>query len=287
MKSEKLLKYRYDILKCINFFIFATFLIFNFLFLTASAENIKEPNVAGAFYPSEKKELEQEITGYFDQVQKTTLSGRPVVLISPHAGYIYSGPVAAFGYSELDSVSFDTVIILAPTHYFYFKGAALYGDGFFRTPLGDLKIDNSLSKELADENPRMFVFRPEYFQQEHSLEVQLPFLQKSLKPGFSILPVLLGDMTYDDCLVLAKYLAKVSEGKNILLVVSTDLSHYKSYDEAIYYDKRTIDFISKFDSKGLWDEVSGTSWNVCGIRPVVAGISFALFKNADKVNILK
>ncbi len=253
--------------------------------LVFAAENIKEPNVAGTFYPSDPKELSFVIQKYMREAQKTIVSGDPVVLISPHAGYIYSGPVAAYGYTVLSQMEFDTVIVLSATHYFDYHGASVYRDGVFRTPLGDLAIDEVLASKLIEKDPKLLFFDPKMFEREHSLETQLPFLQESLKAGFRILPVLIGEMNYDECVLLASYLANITDGKKVLVVASTDLSHYRPYEQAMIYDKKTAGFIRRGDPKGLWDDVAGTGWNVCGIRPVVVALNFAERKEAGSVEV--
>ena len=264
------------------------FCFFNFIFaLFAVAENIKQPNVAGAFYPSGKDELSSMVAKYIDEAPLVALEGEPVVLISPHAGYIYSGPVAAYGFKALSGKSFDTVVILAPSHYFAFKGASIYKQGAFRTPLGDLKIDSEFAGRIVNAGPKFLFFNPGLFEQEHSLEVELPFLQGSLKEGFKIVPIVLGDMTYEECEVLAGVLASILKGRRVLVVASTDLSHYKPYEEAMEYDTKTIKFITDLDPKGLWDAVAYTGWNVCGIRPVVTSMLYAKALGAEKVDVLK
>lgn len=258
-----------------------------FLACSVSAEKIKEPNVAGMFYPADPKELSFVIQKYMREAQKTIVSGDPVVLISPHAGYIYSGPVAAYGYAALSQMEFDTVIVLSATHYFEYHGASVYREGFFRTPLGEIAIDAEMSRKLIEKDPKLLFFDPKVFEREHSLETQLPFLQEALKAGFRILPVLIGEMSYDECVLLASYLSNIVDGKKVLVVASTDLSHYRPYEQATVYDMRTAGFIRRGESKELWDDVSGTGWNVCGIRPVAVAMNFAELKEARRVEVFR
>lgn len=265
------------------------FLVCSLWFVACSgyAENIKQPNVAGAFYPSDKDELAAMVARYTNEAGEVVLEGKPLVLISPHAGYIYSGPVAAYGFKALSGASFEAVVILAPSHYFSFKGASVYKQGYFKSPLGDLEVDKALADSLVRSNTNLIFSNPEFFRQEHSLEVQLPFLQESLKSGFKIVPVILGDMSFEDCRLLAAALAKVLKNKSVLVVASTDLSHYRSYEEAVQYDTNTINFIKGLDAKALWDVVADTGWNVCGIRPVATGLLYAKMAGADRAEILK
>lgn len=254
--------------------------------LCLAEETVKEPNVAGAFYPENKEELSRLIQSYLDRVKAAPFEGEPVVLISPHAGYIYSGPVAAYGYAALKDRNFDTVIILAPSHYFYFKGASVYKQGSFQTPLGPIEIDEPVASALLKKDSDLLFFAPEYFQQEHSVEVQLPFLQQSLGKGFKIVPIVVGDINIGECELLAQYLSEVVKDKHALVLASTDLSHYRPYDEALKYDHRTIDFIKNFDISGLWQSVSGVSWNICGIRPLAVSLFYAKQQGARDITVL-
>ncbi|HQP91860.1 MAG TPA: AmmeMemoRadiSam system protein B [Candidatus Omnitrophota bacterium] len=211
------------------------------------ASEVKEPNVAGQFYPSNKEELKGVILRYIDQAKQEAVEGSPVLLISPHAGYVYSGPVAAYGYAGLKGKKVDTVIILAASHFFPFKGISVYKEGIFKTPLGDITIDSEFASRLIKENTGLISDNRKVFEQEHSLEVQLPFLQVSLEPGFKIVPVIFGEADYADCVLFSKYLEKMARGKNVLVIASTDLSHYRTYDEALYFDKKTIESIRNFE----------------------------------------
>lgn len=264
---------------------FLFFLFFAYCDVFAQSK-IKEANVAGTFYPENKKELSGLIQDYLSHAKAQPLKGQPAVLISPHAGYVYSGPVAAHGYAALKGQSFDTVIILAPSHYFYFNGASIYKEGFFQTPLGRLEVDEVVSRELLEEGHDFLFYEPRYFEREHSLEVQLPFLQEVLQGGFKIIPILIGDMDIKKCELLAGYLSDISQNRRILVVASTDLSHYRSYEQALFYDQKTIDFIKNFDIVGLWHAVSGVSWNVCGIRPLVVSLFYAEREGARDIEVL-
>ncbi len=251
------------------------------------AQGVKEPNVAGAFYPADPEELSAMVDGYMGAAAVAPAQGTPLVLISPHAGYIYSGPVAAFGYKALAGRAFETVVILAASHRFPYEGASVYREGYFRTPLGDLKIDSGLADALIADPSGLAFSEPRVFEEEHSLEVQLPFLQRSLLPGFKVVPVLLGDMTYEDCEKLAQGLGRAIGSKNVLVVASTDLAHFKDYNETLALDRRSVEFMKNNDPRGLWEAVADTGWNVCGVRPVVMGLLYGRVRKADRVDVLR
>lgn len=271
------------------------FCIFYTLHITlyTFAETVKEPNVAGTFYPADKGELVRLIRKFLDGATVSVSEKDPLILVSPHAGYIYSGQVAGYGYKALSGKKFDTVVILAPSHFFSLTGYAVYPKGAFRTPLGDIAVDEESVDRFwggRRKNIEPYFLDPRYFEQEHSVEVQLPFLQMSLAPGFKIIPILLGDMTYQQCSALAetlKGLAASNLQKSFLVVASTDLSHYLGYEEANALDGVTLTYLRDLDAEGLWRAVAHTGWNVCGAKPVVTALLYAKLRSAAAAEILK
>lgn len=257
------------------------------------AETVKEPNVAGSFYPADKGDLSRLIRKFLDGAAVPASAKDPLVLISPHAGYVYSGAVAASGFKALSGKKFDTVVILAPSHFFSLTGYAVYPKGAFRTPLGEIAVDEESVDRFWGKRPKnieQYFLDPRYFEQEHSVEVQLPFLQMSLAPGFKIIPILLGDMTYQQCGALAETLKGLTASypqKSFLVVASTDLSHYLAYHEANRLDGVTLAYLRDLDAEGLWRAVAHTGWNVCGAKPVVTALLYAKLKGGAAAEILK
>lgn len=251
------------------------------------AERIKEPNVAGAFYPLEAKELSDEIDSYFASAGEVSAEGKAIALVVPHAGYVYSGPVAAYGYKALKGKTFDLVVILGVSHFYRFNGVSVYGSGSFKTPLGQLEVDSAAAERLIGSGSGLVIDQPLYFEQEHSIEVELPFLQKTLPGNFKILPLLAGSMDHEQCGRLADLLVELSKERNMLLIASSDLSHYKSYEEALKYDRKTVDLLRSLDSDSLWRESAYTGWNVCGIRPVMTTMLYAKKLGSNKGAVLK
>ena len=201
------------------------------------AQDIKQPAVAGAFYPASALKLSRQIAGYLTQARPPEIDGRIDVLISPHAGYVYSGAVAAYGYKAIQDKKYKSVIIIGPSHFADFDGISVYPKGVWRTPLGDAGIDSELSAALIKSNPKIY-FYPAAFGREHSLEVQLPFLQRVLK-DFKIVPIALRRLSYEDCQVLSRALADaVGQRDDVLLVASTDLSHFHPYNQACAIDQQ-------------------------------------------------
>lgn len=218
---------------------------------------IRHPAVAGQFYPAQTQQLTGDIHGYIDAAHTAQGGGVCRGLIVPHAGYMYSGPVAAEGYgvlSRLDqSVSYD-VVILAPSHHVSFQGAALPEADVFRTPLGDVEV--AKADKLLAGSTSVFVSGQAHAL-EHAIEVQLPFLQVALQK-FSIIPLVLGDV---DCTRLAHEIMAL-DLPHCLIIASSDLSHYDPYDVAVEHDHTTIDLIMK----GKGDELTGE--DACGFMAI-------------------
>ena len=173
--------------------VFITGLFFFSIFACAREDKemfgfIQHPVVAGKFYPQVKEKLQAVVEKFLRNVSPEEIEGEIMGLISPHAGYVYSGQVAAYGYKLLEGQHFDTVIIMGPSHYVHFEGAALLDKKYLETPLGVVKIDISLARSIADKNEKIRYFN-EAYEKEHSIEVQVPFLQMVLN-DFKILTLI-------------------------------------------------------------------------------------------------
>lgn len=249
------------------------------------ADDIKEPNVAGQFYPSNPQQLSLMIDGFLNAALVEELPDI-VALVSPHAGYQFSGHVAAYGYKAIKGKKYSTVIVLAPSHYVGFSGMSVWANGKLRTPLGDISVDSKLAAQLIKENPQIS-FVAEAFSKEHSLEVQLPFLQKVLT-DFMIVPIVMGQLEFRDCQRFADTLTKViGDRKDILVLASTDLSHFHPAGEAEMIDRQTLNYLSRFDAEGLWKSSSQYDPCMCGLVPVVSTLLYAQAKGDKKIKILK
>ncbi|MFQ6618283.1 MAG: AmmeMemoRadiSam system protein B, partial [Fidelibacterota bacterium] len=250
------------------------------------SDQIREPVVAGSFYPENSSALADQIDSFFDGVADMEVKGQLVALISPHAGYLYSGQVAAYGYKLLKNVQIKCVVILAPSHREYFMGSTVYDGEAYKTPLGDVDVDQDLAKELTGQND-MIYFSSTGHRAEHSLEVQIPFLQKSLAPGFKILPVVMGDQNWKHINSVGKTLGKVLEGKNSLIVASTDLSHFYSYQTAMQMDNIVIRHVEAFDPEALFRSIENRECEACGAGPMIAAMIASKDLGASTARILK
>ena len=211
-------------------------------------QKIRLPAVADAFYPEDPKELKLTIQNFFQNVKLPKIEGDILGLIVPHAGYYFSGQTAAFAFKAISQKEVETVVLIGDSHYEYFDGVSVWAKGEWLTPFGRIKVDEKLAQKLISKSSRFFEKDSAHFF-EHSLEVQLPFLQTVLK-DFKILPIIIGSQN-EDWLELAKNLLLITENKNILFLASSDLSHYPSQEDANFYDKKTIEAILKVDPEIL------------------------------------
>jgi AmmeMemoRadiSam system protein B/AmmeMemoRadiSam system protein A len=246
--------------------------------LGCKAENVKEPAVAGAFYPADKDSLKKSVEGFLSKAEKSPDHGKLIVIISPHAGYIYSGQVAAYGYKQIQGSDIRKVILIGPSHHSAFKGASIYTRGSFRTPLGDVKINERLAGGLLNESADVR-FSPEAFDKEHSLEVQLPFLQTVLK-DFTIVPILIGSPSGQTLEHLISKITEILDDKT-LLVASTDLSHYHDYPTAKEMDSKIISAVERLSFRDTVELLRSGKSEMCGGVPVIIAMEVARRSGAN------
>ncbi len=224
---------------------------------------VRSPAVAGAFYPANRGRLDTEVRAYLDAAERVMLDFQPRILIVPHAGYVYSGPVAATGYRLLeDREGLRRIVMLGPSHYVWFSGLTLPGVDYLETPLGDVAVDRAGAAESL-KSP-LVVDSPSAHEREHSLEVQLPFLQ-IVASGTPVVPMLTGDVDPAD---VADVVEPLLDDETMLLI-SSDLSHYHDYETARRLDAETAQAIERFDADALGRE------SACGRTGIQAALHVA------------
>jgi AmmeMemoRadiSam system protein B/AmmeMemoRadiSam system protein A len=244
----------------------------------------REPAVAGAFYTDNPVHLKAEILSYLSNVS-VKVNGEVKGIISPHAGYIYSGQVAAYGYKQVLGNHYDYVVVFAPCHRALFDGVSIFqGDGY-KTPLGVVPIAKYEVTELI-ESSKLINFYPQAHLQEHSLEVQVPFLQVVLK-DFKLVPVLVGNQDITQLTEVANIFNDFFQGKNVLYVASTDLSHFYDSNIAKKLDKISMEFIKKIDYKGFYSAIISKKTEACGAGPVTILLYLANLNKWSRCEILK
>jgi len=229
-------------------------------------DHIKEPSVAGSFYPSDRENLKKTVEAFLRKAGTPRYEGTVKGLIVPHAGYRYSGQVAAYAYRAIQDSGYKNIILIGISHRSNFKGASVYTKGSFRTPLGDIKINETLAAQLLNVDADV-KFLPQAFSQEHSLEVQLPFLQTVLN-DFSIIPILIGSPTDQTYQHLITSLADMVDNTT-LLIASTDLSHYHPYNKAKDMDSRLIALLKRIAVNESVNLLKKNEVEMCGSVPVV------------------
>ncbi|SFM88971.1 AmmeMemoRadiSam system protein B [Thermodesulforhabdus norvegica] len=248
-------------------------------------EKIRRSVIAGSWYPGDPEILRRNIMTYIRKASVPDIKGRLVALIAPHAGYMYSGQVAAYAYKLLENHKFDRVVVISPSHQAYFQGASVYTLGGYETPLGIIPLDRELIDQLLSVCP---VVRdlPDPHAREHSLEIQLPFLQVMLGKDFLLTPIMIGTQSYDLCAQLARGLAEVCRDKKVLLVASSDLSHYHSDREARILDGAVINRIESLDPEGLYRDLKDGRAEACGGGPMITVMLASKALGATKSRVL-
>lgn len=250
----------------------------------AVAQGIRKPVFAGQFYSADPDRLAAEIDGYLATARPQALPpGRLVGVIVPHAGYVYSGRTAAAAYALLRGRPIDTVVIIGPSHRFAFQGASVWPDGGFETPLGVARVDAALAKAIAKASG--FRFRPEAFAEEHSVEVQVPFVQRAL-PDAAIVPIVMGAQTRTTIRTLAAALAKTCLDGNVAVVASTDLSHFLPKDKARAADAATAALIEARKVDTIIRKVEADENIMCGGGGVATLLLLAEKAGRPQVTIL-
>ncbi|MFY9153918.1 MAG: AmmeMemoRadiSam system protein B [Prolixibacteraceae bacterium] len=244
-------------------------------FSQGSLQN-RKPYAAGRFYTDKPAELISQLEQLFSKSALKSSEKTPLAIIVPHAGYVYSGEVAASAYKQIDhKQQFDRIFIIGSSHTTTFSGASVFCNGNYETPLGTVKVDLDLARKLIAENNLLKCY-PEAHQHEHSIEVQLPFLQYYLKTDFKIVPIIIGSSTAETSKKLAAILKPFLNEKN-LFVISSDFSHYPVYNDARKVDQLTAEAIqTNKASKVLAVLESNEKRNIEGLATSLCGWSSVL-----------
>jgi len=247
---------------------------------------IKEPNVAGGFYSADPKELSDSIDSFEQSAGVVPDDRKVLIAIAPHAGYVYSGPVAAYTFKAIARNHYKTVVIIAPSHFFPFEGISVWPKGGFKTPLGVVPVDEDFAQALLKTNPR-FQFLPQVFEREHAVEVELPFLQKTFK-GLHIVPILMGQPDAQVCRDLAVALDKIiGQRDDVLVLISSDMSHYYTYDVANSMDALTLAAIGEINPKKFFEGCMSRKMEMCGFMPVTTALVLAQLRGIKHAEVLK
>lgn len=246
---------------------------------------LRSPAVANMFYPGDKDRLKEQLSTYIRAVPEPK---RVLAAVSPHAGYIYSGGVAGAVFSQIRIP--DAVVILGPNHRGMGASVALSASGTWDMPLGSVSINEAMAESILKVSTSGVKIKddPEAHAMEHSIEVQVPFLQ-FLRPEVSIVPIALSHLTYDACQEIGQALVQGIQdyGKEVLLVASTDMTHYESQKSAKEKDKLAIDRILDLDPAGLYETVSRHGISMCGVIPTTIVLEACKALGAGKAELVR
>ena len=256
---------------------------------------IREPAVAGQFYAGTQESLLEQVESCYEHflgpgtIPQTSDSPleQPCGFVVPHAGYVYSGSVAAHAYTALASLGGpDVAVILGPNHHALHPPLALSTASVWRTPLGELAVDSALNERLISQVPETS-FSEVAHRLEHSIEVQLPFLQHLYGASLSILPIAIADQSVETCRNLGKAVAEAIEGTSAVVLASSDFSHYLPADSAAELDRHALDAILALDPERLGHEVETRGLTMCGWGPVIAMLECMKRLGATDAKLLK
>jgi AmmeMemoRadiSam system protein B len=251
---------------------------------------LRRAAVAGTWYPADPARLEREVEGHLRQAEQSGIAHddareQLVALVSPHAGLVYSGPVAAYGYRLLRTQPLDLIILVGPSHYVPFKGVSIWPNGAFETPCGPLAIDERAAMELMEQCSEVRAL-PQAHGREHSLEMQLPFLAR-LAPHVPILPLVMGHQTRETAFTLGNALANVAKTRRALLVASSDLTHFLDAATAARLDAVVVGEVEAVDANALMTTLERRPEHACGGGPIVSVLRAATLLGGTRGEALR
>ena len=256
----------------------------------ADPQNVRPPGVAGSFYPADPKALSAMIDDLLAHASPPKINDPILAVVAPHAGYQFSGPVAAYTYAALKGRKFSRVVVIAPSHFEAFAFTSVYDGDAYVTPLGTVPVDKVFARQLVKMSPTIRLSTqghlPTAEGTEHALEVELPWLQRVLG-DFQLVPVVMGDQSYENSRALGVALAKLIAGGDTLIVASSDLSHYHPYDEAVKIDHKTLNALQAWDYFSMSQNFQERIWEACGGAPIVAAMIAAERMGANQALLLK
>jgi AmmeMemoRadiSam system protein B len=245
---------------------------------------LRRAAVAGSWYPADPETLARDVDRYLAAAGEPP-QGDAIAIIAPHAGLMYSGPIAGYAYNVLRGHDIEVAVLVGPSHYVGFEGVAIYERGGFDTPFGPAPIAEHCASAIAMASP--FVApHPTAHVREHSLEMQLPFLKRVL-PDTAIVPLVMGHQRRETANALGDAIATAVKGRRAILIASTDLSHYQNAATAAKLDSRVIGQVQRFDAEGLMSLLETFPEHACGGGPTVSVMRAAKLLGARDARVLK
>lgn len=249
-------------------------------------EPVRKSLIAGSWYSGQPAELRAQIDLFLDRVPPERIPGEVIGLIAPHAGYAYSGQVAAYAYQLIRGRSYDAVIVMGPSHRVSFRGVSVFDRGGYETPLGIVPVHAELADGIAAQSSVVSALPNAHRQEYNAIEIQLPFLQRVLG-RFHLVPLIMADQDAHTCEQLANAIVHAVGRRKVLLVASSDLSHDYPYDQAVRMDGMALRHMEKMDAPGLLRELANGTTEACGGGPSAVVITAAKKLGADRAKVLK
>lgn len=245
----------------------------------------RTPAVAGQFYEQAPVALERDVRSMLAGAPSLGIEGDIYALVAPHAGYVYSGKIAASAYRQVAGREYEAIFIIAPSHHEDLPGASIYCGDAYETPLGRVAIARDIAEDLASRD-RAIQFSEAGHRLEHAVEVQLPFLQNVCGCGVEIIPIVIADRSRETCNRLGTAIAGAAEGRQVLIVASSDLYHGYSYDACVRSDRQTLSRIECMDPDGLCEGLENGAYQACGGGPIASAMVAAREMGANRATIL-
>jgi AmmeMemoRadiSam system protein B len=250
---------------------------------------VRPSPIAGTWYEGNPKALARAVDQYLDQAELPELPGEVIAVIAPHAGHIYSGPVAGYAFAAVRGRTVDLVAVLSPMHQPYYEPLLTTAHAAYSTPLGQVPVDKDILADLDSRLQKSLGYRlaPVAYDQEHSLEIELPFLQCALGADFKLLPVMVRAQSAEVSKQLGVALAETLRGRNALLVASTDLSHFYAQTEALSFDTEMLRRIESFQPEDVFCAEEEQKGYACGLGALTAVLWAAKNLGGDTVKVLR
>ena len=250
---------------------------------------VRPSPIAGMWYEGDPEALSRAVDGYLDQAKLPDLPGKVIAVIAPHAGHKYSGPVAGYAFAAVRGKAFDLVAVLSPMHQPYYEPLLTTAHQAYATPLGEVPVDKDAVDQLNDRLQTGLgeSLAPVAYDQEHSVEIELPFLQRALAGDFKLLPVMVRSQSARMSELLGAAMADILRGRNALLVASTDLSHFYSQEEAVAYDTEMLRRVEAFSPQEVSMAEKERQGFACGLAALTAVLWAAKSLGGETVKVLR
>ncbi len=265
--------------------------------MSKARKPVREPAVAGQFYPADPETLRTTVRDLLGGAEAVSIHGEVFGLVVPHAGYPFSGAVAAAAYQTVRHRPFDAVVVICPSHRERFQGASIFRRGSYGTPLGPVGVAEDLAAEILLETPDAFASEAGHrvasasrfdiggLRGEHAIEVQLPFLQEII-PDLRIVPIVLSDADFTLCARLGSSIARASQGRSVLVVASSDLYHGESYEACCRADEETLQGIRAFNPEAFARDLERRTCQACGGAAITTAMVSAREMGAERTTIV-